>query len=269
METVACYSNKGGVGKTALAVNLAYAFSCAGQRVLLCDLDPQGASSYYFRVKPSRKLTKRRLFGGGSRFGKFIRASDFDNLDILPANSGFRNLDAFLSRNKGRTLRLGKALKSVSNEYDLVLLDCPPGISALSENVFTAADLVVVPVVPTVLSERAFGQLLSFLAERGVAECKLVALFSMVEARKSLHTETMRRMRAIHGKVFLDAMVPFSTDVERMGIREHRAPVASYAASRPVARLYQAAHSEIKARLARRTSKAKVVGRFFGRKAHG
>ena len=57
MKIIACYSNKGGVGKTATAVNLAYALADAGRRTLLCDLDPQGASSFYFRVKPSKKLT--------------------------------------------------------------------------------------------------------------------------------------------------------------------------------------------------------------------
>ncbi len=62
MKIVACYSNKGGVGKTAASVNLAYAFAEAGNRVLLCDLDPQGASSFYFRVKPSQKLDNEAFF---------------------------------------------------------------------------------------------------------------------------------------------------------------------------------------------------------------
>lgn len=62
MKILACYSNKGGVGKTAAAVNLAYAFAASGKRTLLCDLDPQGASSFYFRVKPSKKLSDAAFF---------------------------------------------------------------------------------------------------------------------------------------------------------------------------------------------------------------
>src|SRR5690606_17520673 len=120
MQIVACYSNKGGVGKTATAVNLAYAFAASGRRTLLCDLDPQGASGFYFRVKPSTKLTKNRFFEDVERFTKAIRGSDYDNLDILPANMSFRDFDIFLSRMKNTRSRLKKALKSVKSDYDTV-----------------------------------------------------------------------------------------------------------------------------------------------------
>ena len=151
MKIVACYSNKGGVGKTASAVNIAYGLAKAGQRVLLCDLDPQGASGFYFRVKPSKKLTDERFFTDVKRFTSAIRGSDFDNLDILPANMSFRDFDVFLSRMKNSRSRLKKALKSVDKDCDVVLLDCPPNISTLSENVFRASDAVVVPVIPTTI----------------------------------------------------------------------------------------------------------------------
>ena len=76
MKIIACYSNKGGVGKTATAVNLAHALAKTGRRTLLCDLDPQGASSFYFRVKPSKKLSEAAFFKDVERFTKSIRASD-------------------------------------------------------------------------------------------------------------------------------------------------------------------------------------------------
>lgn len=247
MKVIACYSNKGGVGKTATSVNLAYAFAQNGARVLLCDLDPQGASSFYFRVKPSRKLTEGKFFKDVERFTKAIRGSDFENLDILPANMSFREFDVFLSRMKNGRSRLKKALKAVGSDYDVVILDCPPNISTLSENVFRAADHLVVPVIPTTLSERTYTQLLDFFKERGsLSSRKIIPFFSMVEKRKSLHQDTMARLRKLHKKKFLKAEIPYAVDVEKMGV--HRAPVMAFAPNRPPAKAYQDIWQELQDR---------------------
>ncbi|WP_138465620.1 ParA family protein [Poseidonocella sp. HB161398] len=227
MKIVACYSNKGGVGKTATSVNLAHGLARQGKRVLLCDLDPQGASSFYFRVKPSRKLTEGRFFTDVKRFTGAIRGSDFDNLDILPANMTFRDFDVFLSRMKNSRSRLKKALAGVGSDYDIILLDCPPNISTLSENVFKCADAILVPVIPTTLSERTFEQLLGFFAERGLPKKKILGFFSMVQGTKKLHGETMAGLRKAHPKRLLDIAVPFASEIEKMGV--HRAPVADFA----------------------------------------
>ena len=242
MKIIACYSNKGGVGKTAAAVNLAYESAVCGKRTLLCDLDPQGASSFYFRIKPSKKLSHARFFKDVERFTKSIKASDYENLDLLPANRDFRDFDIFLSRMKHSRSRLLKALRSVDNDYDLILLDCPPNISRLSENVFKVADKVVVPVIPTTLSERTLEQLYTFFKEEGYSKKKIIPIFSMVQKSKKLHGESMERMRANH-KRFLQHTIPFSSDIEKMGV--HRAPVLSYAGKKSAARAYENVWSEL------------------------
>ena len=247
MKIIASYSNKGGVGKTASAVNISHCLAHSGQKVLLCDLDPQGASSFYFRVKPSKKLESKGFFKKSDRFTDAIRGSDFDNLDILPANMNFRDFDVFLSRMKRSQSRLEKVLRSVRAEYDVVVLDCPPNISTLSENIFHSADAVVVPVIPTTLSERTFEQLIEFFREHGLERKKILAFFSMAQGTKKLHGETMKRMRREHAKRFLDVTVPASTDVEKMGI--HRAPVATFAASHDAARAYAQLAGEIMKKL--------------------
>ncbi|WP_170608197.1 ParA family protein [Ruegeria arenilitoris] len=234
MKIIACYSNKGGVGKTATSVNLAYACAQAGMHVLLCDLDPQGASGFYLRVKPSKKLTEARFFEDVKRFTKSIRASDFKNLDVLPANMTYRDFDVFLSRMRNKRSRLKKALKSVGGDYDVIVLDCPPNFSTLSENIFKAADTIVVPVIPSTLSERTFDQLVGFFDEHKLPKKKLRAFFSMVQRRKKLHVETIAAMRKQYRKRFMSTSIPFSADIERMGL--YRAPVVTYA-SRSVAGL--------------------------------
>lgn len=247
MKIIACYSNKGGVGKTATSVNLAYELAQSGYRTLLCDLDPQGASGFYFRVKPSTKLKKETFFNDVKRFTQSIKGSDFDNLDILPANMTFRDFDIFLSRMKNSRSRLKKALKSVNNDYDVILLDCPPNISSLSESVFKAADHIVVPLIPSTLSVRTFEQLIDFFKQHKLGSKKLIPFFSMVQRQKKLHLETINQLHSRYKKSFLEASIPFSTDIEKMGI--HRAPVMTFARSRPAAKAYNALWLELQSKL--------------------
>ena len=235
MKIIACYSNKGGVGKTATSVNLAYASAKQGRKTLLCDLDPQGASGFYFRVKPSKRLKNKAFFKDVDRFTGAIRASDYDGLDLLPANLTYRDFDIFLSRMRNSRSRLKKALREVDSDYEVILLDCPPNISLLSENVFKASDRIVVPVIPTTLSVRTLEQLFAFFDENGYQRRKLLPFFSMVQKSKKLHRETMTTLRKNY-KNLLDDHIPFSTDIERMGI--HRAPVLTYAGRDSAAKGY-------------------------------
>ena len=247
MKIIACYSNKGGVGKTAAAVNLAYALAALGKRTLLCDLDPQGASSFYFRVKPSKKLTEGAFFKDVELFTDAIRGSDYDNLDILPANMSFRDFDIFLSRMRNSRSRLKKTLKAVKKDYDVILLDCPPSISTLSENVFRCSDAILVPVIPTTLSERTFEQLIAFFKEHDIPVSKLHGFFSMVQNVKNLHGGTITAMRAAYKKRFLQAQIPFASEVERMGVQ--RAPVMATAPGCTAAQAYEALCDELAARV--------------------
>ncbi len=236
MKRLACYSIKGGVGKTAGAVNLAYALSEAGGPTLLLDLDPQGASTFYFRMRPSRGLKAKKLLTDTERLLSAIRGSDYENLDVLPANLSFRNLDVLLKSLKGSRRRLSHSLDLIDGEYENAVLDCPPNITLLSENVLTAADVVLVPVIPTTLSERTYRKLLDFCHEHRIPTAKVYPFFSMVQTNNRMHRETMERLRAEDPK-FLNTSIPFTVEVERMGI--HREPVLATQPRGRAARAYR------------------------------
>ena len=116
MKIVALYSIKGGVGKTSSAVNLAFISAYQGYRTLVWDLDPQGASSYYFRIKPKVKGGSKDLIAGKRELDGLIKGTDFENLDLLPSDFSFRNLDLVLDARKKPTQQLKKLLKPLAEE---------------------------------------------------------------------------------------------------------------------------------------------------------
>jgi chromosome partitioning protein len=225
MKVIATYNLKGGVGKTATAVNLAYLAAKEGNRVLVWDLDPQGAASFYFRVKPKVKGGGKGLVRGKRELDDVVKGTDFENLDLVPADFSYRNLDLVLEHTKKPTRRLGQLLRPLRKEYDYVFLDCPPSISLASESVFDAADVLLVPLIPTTLSLRALNQLDGFLKDGVRNPPKVIGFFSMVDRRKRIHRDVIdqvgRRRRVLKSRI------PASTDVERMGPR--RKPVGAFA----------------------------------------
>ena len=131
MRIVAIHHIKGGVGKTTAAANLAYLAARDGSRVLLWDLDPQGAATFHFRVRPKLAGGARKLVRPGRSLEPQLRASDFHNLDLLPADFSLRNLDLHLDRAKKPRQFLARVCRDLAPDYDLLFVDCPPGFSLL------------------------------------------------------------------------------------------------------------------------------------------
>ena len=246
---LATYNIKGGVGKTSAAVNLAYLAARDGARTLLWDLDPQGASTYLFRVKPKVKGGGGKLVGGKSDVDALIKGTDFDRLDLLPADFSYRHMDLALDATKKPTRRLKRVLAPLTREYDYIFLDCPPSISLVSESVFEAADALLVPVVPATLSSRTFAQLCE-VVDTSTDGPVIMAFFSMVDGRKRLHREVMEAIAAEHDGVLRTA-IPSASDVERMGLR--RSVVDDFAPKGRAAQAYRALWQEIRERLAGQT----------------
>ena len=246
MKVIATYNIKGGVGRTATAVNLAWLAAREGAPTLIWDLDPQGAASYYFRIKPRIKGGGKRLVQGKRDLDDFIRGTDYELLDLLPADFSYRKMDLYLEHTKNPVRQLRKLLKPFKNEYYYVFLDCPPSISLVSENIFQATDTIVVPTIPTTLSLRTYKQIRNFFRQHDLDTVKILPFFSMVDRRKKMH-------RAIvdsppdYMKNLLQTSIPYDSNVERMGTK--RTPLAEYAPNSRSARCYEDLWEDIKQQL--------------------
>jgi cellulose biosynthesis protein BcsQ len=245
MRTVAVWTIKGGVGKTAAAVNLAHAAAATGTRTVLWDLDPQGAASFYLRVAPKLPGGVKSIVRRSESLVKLAQPTEFDNLFLLPADFSYRHLDLALEAAKKPTKRLAKGLRPFADRFDLVLIDCPPSVSLVSEAVLRAADALLVPVIPTTLSMRTLEQVQAFTADAGKHRPQVLPFLSMVDRRKRMHLDICER--CLSDGTFLNTTIPNSSVVERMGLT--RAPVAATLPSQPAARAFGALWEEVAERL--------------------
>ena len=235
MATIAIYSLKGGVGKTTLAVNLAWTAAQSSRRTLFWDLDPQAAGTFLLATKKP-KGDALSIFAKDVAPEKLIRRTATTRLDLIPADATLRDLD-LLFHTIDKKKRLAKLLDGLSKDYDRILLDCPPGLTETNKQAMRAADLIVVPVIPSPLSQRAFEELIHYL---GTAK-RVLPVHVMVDRRRRLHTDSVAANPGW-------PTIPMASAIEQMGV--HRAPVGEFAARSPAADAFAGLWREVEQWLA-------------------
>ncbi len=241
MIVIALYNLKGGVGKTASCVNLSYLAAKEGYKTLLWDIDPQGATSFYFNAKPKSHPGIKKLVSKDANLEAAVLSTDYEFLDIIAADNSAKSFDIMVDEMRSSKNRLKSILKQFDGEYDFVFIDCPPGFSALSENIFSAADIVLMPIIPTTLSVRTYNMVKDYFKEKDIDPAKMMCFFTMTDLRKNMHHEIMTQL--FKDKRFFGNYIPYLSDVEKMGI--YKKPVEEFARSSDAAKAYRDLWTEI------------------------
>jgi cellulose biosynthesis protein BcsQ len=204
------------------------------------------AKHAFMGLRSNEHASAKKLVSGKRELPELIVPTGHDKLDVLPSDFSYRNFDVHLSERKHPTERLLKMSRILHDLYAVLFLDCPPGISLLSENVLRAADAVVVPLIPTPLSVRMLTQLRDFIVASNWTGLALLPFFSMVDRRKSLHHDVIASTRENFPEL-LTTEVPYWSEIERMSL--HRAPLPAYAPRSAAGQIYAALWKEIEMRL--------------------
>lgn len=224
MAVIAIYSVKGGVGKTTIAANLAwFSATVSCRKTLLWDLDAAGGAGFLYGLKEPKAGRAKSVFAQDADPEKVIRKTDFDRLDILPADESLRDLDSIFAR-IGKKKRLAKLTAAMTKRYERIIFDCPPVLNEISAQVVRAADAVIVPLPPSPLSARAFELVTREIRQHAKVHPPILPVLSMVDMRRNLHREAREANPGW-------PVIPQASAVEQCAVRQQ--PVGAFAPTSP------------------------------------
>jgi len=208
-------NQKGGVGKTTSTINIATVLSQKGLRVLVIDMDSQANStSGLGEEKPSLEFTSYQLFVENSDVGKIIRKTAIKNLDLIPANFELAGAEIELVSRERREYILTEHLKTIGENYDFVLIDCPPSLGLITINCLTASNYIIIPLQCEYYALEGLGQLLNtFQLVKANLQPELEVggvLMTMADLRTNLTQQVIDEVKSFFKEKVFDAIIPRS-----------------------------------------------------------
>ncbi|NBT39743.1 MAG: ParA family protein [Alphaproteobacteria bacterium] len=212
-QIVAVTNQKGGVGKTTTTINLATALAVIGQRVLVLDIDPQGNASTGLGIEESNRFPgAREFFVGEATWQESIRATEIDNLSIIPGNQDLAGLEVELIDLELRAMILKKSILAKQDLFDIIFIDCPPSLSLLTVNALVAAQHVLIPLQTEFFALEGLSQLMRSIKQIANGPNPqldiLGVVLTMYDKRNNLSAQVAEDVRQVLGEKVFQTVIP-------------------------------------------------------------